>query len=79
MPEQAQCGTRPRHARPVPVKLRAMKKRRDPSASLEREVILAVVILYLLICTVMLGLHYLEPGGAATATSSTSSSKDAAR
>lgn len=53
-----------------------MKKRRDPSASLEREVILAVVILYVGICAVMLGLHYLEPGGSATATSSMSPSAD---
>lgn len=54
-----------------------MKKPRDPSASLEREVILAVVILYVLICAVMLAVHYLEPGGAVTTTSSTSPSTEA--
>ncbi len=53
-----------------------MKKPRDPSASLEREVILAVVILYIAICAVMLALHFMEPGGAATATSSTSPAAD---
>lgn len=55
----------------------AMKKPANPSASLEREVIAAVVILYLGICAVMLGLHFAEPGGSATATSSTSPSTDA--
>lgn len=49
-----------------------MKKPRDPSASLEREVIFAVIVLYVLICTVMLGVHYLEPGGPETKTSSSS-------
>lgn len=53
-----------------------MKKPRNPSASLEREVILAVVILYVLICAVMLAVHYLEPGGPVTATSSMSPSTD---
>lgn len=51
-----------------------MKKPRDPSASLEREVIMAVIILYVLICAVMLAVHYLEPGGPATRTSSSSPS-----
>lgn len=54
-----------------------MKKPSNPSASLEREVILAVVILYLGICAVMLGLHFVEPGGSATTTSSTSPSTEA--
>lgn len=54
-----------------------MKKPRNPSASLEREVILAVVILYVLICAVMLAVHYLEPGGPVTVTSSTSPSTEA--
>lgn len=54
-----------------------MKKPRNPSASLEREVILAVIILYVLICAVMLGLHFLAPGGAETTTSSTSPSAEA--
>lgn len=52
-----------------------MSKPPNPSASLEREVILAVVILYLGICAVMLGLHFLAPAGRAT--SSTSPSADA--
>ena len=54
-----------------------MKKSRDPSASLEREVILAVVILYVLICAVMLAIHYAEPGGPETTTSSMSPSTGA--
>ncbi len=54
-----------------------MKKPSNPSASLEREVILAVVILYLGICAVMLALHFIAPGGPAAATSSTSPSTDA--
>lgn len=54
-----------------------MKKPTNPSASLEREVIAAVVILYLGICAVMLGLHFIEPAGPATATSSTSPSTEA--
>lgn len=54
-----------------------MKKPRNPSASLEREVILAVIILYVLICAVMLGLHFLAPGGVETTTSSTSPSAEA--
>lgn len=51
-----------------------MKTPRDPSASLEREVIMAVIILYVLICAVMLAVHYLEPGGSETKTSSNSPS-----
>lgn len=54
-----------------------MNKRRDPSASLEREVIMAVVILYVGICAVMLGVHFVEPGGPATTTSSMSPSTEA--
>lgn len=54
-----------------------MKKPSNPSASLEREVIAAVVILYLGICAVMLGVHFMKPGGPATITSSTSPSTDA--
>lgn len=54
-----------------------MPKPRDPSASLEREVIFAVIILYVLICAVMLTVHYLEPGGSETTTSSQSPSTDA--
>lgn len=54
-----------------------MKKPPNPSASLEREVILAVVILYLGICAVMLGLHFMEPSGPATSSSSMSPSAQA--
>lgn len=45
--------------------------------SLEREVILAVTILYALICAVLLAIHYLQPAGQETVTSSTSPSHDA--
>lgn len=54
-----------------------MRKPRDPSANLEREVIVAVIVLYLLICTAMLAIHYLEPGGPETKTSSMSPSTEA--
>lgn len=47
-----------------------MRKRRNSSADLEREVIVSVIILYVLICAAMIGIHYLRPGGAATSTSS---------
>lgn len=49
-----------------------MRKRRNSSADLEREVILSVIILYVLICAAMIGIHYLQPGGTATVTSSSS-------
>lgn len=49
-----------------------MRKHRNPSASLEREVILSVIILYVIICAVMLAIHYLQPVGKPTSTSSTS-------
>jgi hypothetical protein len=55
-----------------------MRKQRTPSASLEREVIVAVVALYLLLSGAMLGIHYLQPAGIETETSSTSPSHDAA-
>lgn len=42
--------------------------------SLENEVIVAVVVLYLLIATVMLLVHHLQPVGQETVTSSTSPS-----
>lgn len=51
-----------------------MRKRRNASADLEREVILSVIILYVLICAAMIGIHYLQPGGTATSTSSSSPS-----
>ncbi len=53
---------------------------RKPTAgvpsSLEREVIAAVVILYVVLCAVMLAIHYLQPQGADTLTSSTSPSHE---
>lgn len=48
--------------------------RKQPS--LEREVITAVVILYVGICAVMLSIHYLQPAGQETITSSTSPSQE---
>lgn len=42
------------------------------ASNLEREVINAVMILYALICIAMLAIHYLQPAGQATGTSSTS-------
>lgn len=45
-------------------------------SSLEREVIAAVVILYVVLCAVMLAIHYLQPQGAGTLTSSTSPSHE---
>jgi hypothetical protein len=38
-----------------------MKKHRDPSASLEHEVIYAVVTLYAGLCAVILSIHFLQP------------------
>jgi hypothetical protein len=49
---------------------------RRPPSSLEREVIGAVVILYLLISGALLAIHYLQPGGRETTTSSTSPSHE---
>jgi hypothetical protein len=40
--------------------------------SLENEIIMAVMILYLLIAFVMVFVHYMQPSGRETATSSTS-------
>jgi hypothetical protein len=54
-----------------------MRKSRNPSANLEREVIVAVIVLYLIICAAMLGIHYWQPGGSATETSSTSPAHEA--
>lgn len=42
--------------------------------SLEREIIIAVVVLYLLITGVMVTVHYIQPPGQQTATSSGSPS-----
>jgi hypothetical protein len=46
------------------------------SSNLEREVIVAVIILYALICATMLSIHYLQPAGQETKTSSTSPSHE---
>ena len=46
------------------------------SSNLEREVIVAVVILYALICATMLSIHYMQPAGQETKTSSTSPSHE---
>ena len=42
--------------------------------SLEREIIIAVIVLYLTITGVMVTVHYLQPAGQETATSSRSPS-----
>ena len=41
-----------------------MRQKPSPSASLEREVIVSVVILYLLITAAMLAIHYFAHGRA---------------
>lgn len=51
-----------------------MHGKRTPSASLERQVIVSVIVLYLLITLAMLGIHYLQPAGTETETSSSSPS-----
>jgi len=56
-----------------------MRRKRSPSASLEREVIVSVIILYLLITVTMLGIHYLQPSGTTTETSSQSPSHSSFR
>lgn len=48
---------------------RSLKRK---ASNLEREVINAVMILYALICIAMLAIHYLQPAGQGTETSSTS-------
>lgn len=48
------------------------KPMKRKASNLEREVINAVMILYALICIAMLTIHYLQPAGQATETSSTS-------
>ncbi len=42
--------------------------------SLEREIIVAVIVLYLMITGVMVTVHYIQPSGQETATSSSSPS-----
>jgi len=49
------------------------------ASNLEREVINAVMILYALICIVMLAIHYLQPAGQETQTSSTSPAHETLR
>lgn len=54
-----------------------MTKKTSPRrrVNLEKEIIVAVVILYLLIAVVMITVHYLQPPGQETETSSTSPSQ----
>lgn len=51
-----------------------MARKAKSGGSLETEVIAAVVILYLVICGVMLGIHWMQPPGQETVTSSSSPS-----
>lgn len=51
-----------------------MAQKAKSGGSLETEVIAAVVILYLVICGVMLAIHWLQPVGQETVTSSSSPS-----
>lgn len=44
--------------------------------SLEREIIIAVIVLYLMITGVMVTVHYTQPAGQSTTTSSTSPSHE---
>ncbi|TAL35933.1 MAG: hypothetical protein EPN97_06745 [Alphaproteobacteria bacterium] len=52
-----------------------MEKKEKKRDSLEREVIVAVTILYLLIMGAVLAIHYLQPEGQETVTSSPSPSQ----
>ena len=52
----------------------SMPSERSRRRSLEREIILAVIVLYLTITGVMVAVHYLQPKGKETATSSRSPS-----
>lgn len=49
-----------------------MKDKKRNHSSLEREVITAVTILYLLIMGALLAIHYMQPAGQETVTSSPS-------
>lgn len=53
-----------------------MQEEKKDSPSLEREVIVAVTILYLFIMGAVLAIHYLQPAGRQTTTSSPSPSHD---
>lgn len=55
------------------------KPMKRKASNLEREVINAVMILYALICIAMLAIHYLQPAGQATETSSTSPAHETLR
>ena len=50
--------------------------RHKPDPTIEAEVIWAVIILYLFICGAMLGIHYFQPQGQPTQTSSMSPSHE---
>lgn len=52
------------------------KRTKHQGPSLEREVIIAVTALYLLISIAMLAIHHLQPAGQRTKTSSTSRSHE---
>jgi hypothetical protein len=54
------------------------RKRRKAPSTLENEVIVAFTLLYVLICVAILGIHYLQPAGQETQTSSTSPSHGSA-
>ncbi|MEV6521696.1 hypothetical protein AB0M43_07155 [Longispora sp. NPDC051575] len=54
-----------------------MFKKKSSGRSLEREVITAVVTLYIIICVGLLAVHYAQPADQCTATSSTSPSAPA--
>lgn len=56
-----------------------MKKIRDPSASLEHEVIYAVVALYAGLCVVILSIHFFQPDRGKTAASKGMTEQAAAR
>jgi hypothetical protein len=51
-----------------------MKKEKKKNSSLELEIIYAIVILYILICSALLAIHYLQPSDRETVTSSPSRS-----
>jgi hypothetical protein len=51
-----------------------MKQEKPRKSSLEREVIIAVSVLYLLMMGALLAIHYLQPSGQAGVTSSSSPS-----
>jgi len=55
-----------------------MKKVRDPSASLEHEVIYAVVALYAGLCAVILSIHFFQPDRDKTVVSENATAQAAA-